>query len=89
MQKTFSLSVAGMSCGSCAARVRTALEAVEGVVSAEVTVRPGSAAVVATDAVDTNQLIAAVEAAGYRAEPGALSGLPVLEATNSCCARKD
>lgn len=86
---TIRISVGGMTCGSCVARVRAALEAVEGVASAEVTLRPGHAAVAADAAVDADQLIAAVRAAGYRAEPGSPAGLPVLEANNSCCARKD
>ena len=89
MQKTITLAVAGMTCGSCAGRVRAALEAVEGVDTVQVTLEPGRAAVAGAEDIDTDRLISAVRAAGYRAGTGSPEGLPVVEANASCCARKD
>lgn len=67
------LAVRGMSCGHCEMRVKKALTAVPGVLDASashekaqavVTVEPGQA-------VPVEALVAAVQAAGYEAEPGA------------------
>ena len=80
--ETVTLTVEGMTCNSCAARVRSALEAVVGVESAEVTL-PGTARVTAVN-IRKDQLIAAVAAAGYRAAPGT-SELPVILPGGSCC----
>lgn len=62
--ETLSLSIRGMTCGHCVARVRTALAAVPGVQVEDV--RVGSADVV-TEGTPAGAVIAAVTAAGYEA----------------------
>lgn len=63
------LSIEGMSCEKCVARVKKALEAVDGVESADVNLKKASATVKFTgDKVDSNTLIKAVVDAGYKAE---------------------
>ena len=62
---TVDLSIEGMMCEHCAARVRKALESVEGVSSAEVSLEEKKATV-SFDGTDTSLLSAAVEAAGYK-----------------------
>ncbi len=57
------LKVSGMSCGHCSARVKAALEKVEGVTSVEVSLENGQATV--EGAFDTAAAIAAVKDAGY------------------------
>ena len=64
-KETLTLSVKGMHCPKCVAKVKDALEAVDGVVKAEVELEPGSAVV--TGAADPAALIAAVESAGFSA----------------------
>lgn len=58
------LSLSGLACGSCVAKTQTALEAVSGVVSAEVD--KTSARIFGSASADA--LIAAVTAAGYQAQ---------------------
>ena len=67
--KTIELDVSGMSCGHCVSTVRSALTAVQGVRSVEVSL-PSRAVVRADDGVDERQLVSAVERAGYQAAPG-------------------
>jgi len=68
---TRSLSVEGMTCQSCVANVREALEEVPGVESAEVDLDSGRARVTADDSVPGDALRAAVEGAGeFRAREG-------------------
>lgn len=62
--ETLSLSIRGMTCGHCVARVRTALAAVPGVQVEDV--RVGSADVV-TEGTPAATVLAAVTAAGYEA----------------------
>jgi heavy metal translocating P-type ATPase len=63
------LHVAGMTCGSCAARVQRALSREDGVVDAVVNYATNRATVtMAAGAVDLEQLIGTVERAGYGAE---------------------
>jgi len=62
------LSVEGMSCGNCAARVEQALNELSGV-SAEVSLDEGAARVEHSDDVSVTDLQAAVEKAGYSAKP--------------------
>lgn len=83
--ETVALTVDGMTCNSCTARVRAALEAVAGVEAAEVTLRPGRALVQTSGDIRKDQLIAAVGAAGYRAAPGSTAELPVILPGGSCC----
>lgn len=60
------LTVAGMTCGSCVRRVTAALRAVPGVSAVEVRLRGGEAVVDHDPATaPTTTLIAAVEQAGY------------------------
>ena len=54
-----------MSCNHCVNNATRSLEAVAGVESVEVTLEPGAATVTGT--ADSEQLIAAVKAAGYEA----------------------
>ena len=62
---TVDISIEGMMCEHCAARVRKALENVEGVSSAVVSLEEKKATVV-FDGMDPSALSAAVEAAGYK-----------------------
>ena len=72
MSTSFTLSIAGMTCASCVARVEKALQAVPGVESAEVNLATERATVRAADATGTATplvapLVAAVVRAGYQA----------------------
>ena len=62
---TKTLNVEGMMCGHCEARVKKALEAVEGVVSAEVSHEKGTAVVTLSKDVPDAVLKKAVEDQGY------------------------
>ena len=64
MEKT--MKIEGMMCGHCEATVKKALEAVEGVTSAQVSHESGTAVVTLSKAVDDAVLRAAVEAKDYR-----------------------
>jgi len=61
------LTVSGMTCGHCQAKVERALQGVAGVYSATVDRTAGVAEVESADSVSPAELIAAVERAGYRA----------------------
>ncbi len=64
----FTIPVAGMSCSHCASRVQTALTKVEGVKSADAILEKGQAIVtVEKGKVDPAKLVAAIDAAGYKA----------------------
>ena len=62
------LEITGMSCGHCVSHVKSALEGVEGVSQADVSLENHEAEVTLSDQVVDADLIAAVEAAGYQAE---------------------
>ena len=62
------LEITGMSCGHCVSHVKSALEAIEGVSEADVSLENHKAEVTLSDAVINQDLVAAVEAAGYQAE---------------------
>jgi len=62
------LKVEGMSCEHCVARVKKALEGIEGVRLAHVTLEPGRA-VVEGEALDPETLSAVIEDTGYAAHP--------------------
>ena len=62
---TKTMKIEGMMCGHCEARVKKALEAVEGVESAEVSHTAGTAVVTAAATVTDEALKAAVEAQDY------------------------
>ncbi|MEJ6022133.1 heavy metal translocating P-type ATPase [Ramlibacter sp. PS4R-6] len=79
------LSIEGMTCASCVARVEKALRKVPGVSEAEVNLATETAEVRAPAALDIALLTAAVEKAGYKAAPvadappkEAASPVPVL-----------
>ncbi|WP_082725507.1 MULTISPECIES: heavy metal translocating P-type ATPase [unclassified Burkholderia] len=65
--QTIELSIDGMHCGGCTGRVQRALAAVPGVVEATVDLDAHAATVTVQDTVEPAQLVAAVDAAGYRA----------------------
>jgi copper chaperone len=62
------LTLTGLRCTGCGVLVDTALEGVAGVRRARTSVRRGRVEVTADDGVDPADLVAAVAAAGYRAE---------------------
>ena len=62
------LRISGMTCGHCVSHVKSALEGMEGVSEADVSLENHEAEVTLSgEAIDAD-LIAAVEAAGYQAE---------------------
>ena len=61
------LEVTGMKCEGCASVVRSALESVKGVRRVEVYLDDGRAELVADDGLAADDLVAAVEEAGYGA----------------------
>ena len=65
---TRNLKISGMSCGHCVGHVKSALEGIEGVSQAEVSLENHAAEVTLSDQVVDSDLIAAVEGAGYEAE---------------------
>jgi len=62
-----SYDVTGMHCEKCVARVKNAIEGIEGVRAAKVTLEPGSALVKMDAEIADNVIIAAVEAEGFKA----------------------
>ncbi|MFB6261187.1 MAG: heavy-metal-associated domain-containing protein [Thiohalorhabdaceae bacterium] len=62
------LTVAGMHCDNCAARVEKALQELDGV-NADVSFSDGTARVTHPDTVSVADLQDAVKSAGYAAEP--------------------
>ena len=67
MENKTTLTVEGMMCMHCVSHVKEALEKVEGVAGAEVDLDKKTAVVTLSGDVPTDALIAAVEAAGYKA----------------------
>ena len=65
-KETATLSVKGMHCEKCVARVTEALEGIDGVTNVAVSLE-NDAATVEGHGFDANALIAAVEAAGFEA----------------------
>ena len=65
MDITTTLKIEGMMCPHCEARVKSVLEEIDGVVSADVSHQSGSATVKSTKDVK-EALITAVEQAGYK-----------------------
>ena len=62
------LEISGMSCGHCVSHVKSALEGIEGVSQADVSLENHEADLTMSDQVIDADLVAAVEAAGYHAE---------------------
>ncbi len=69
--KNVELEVSGMGCEGCANAVRGALEGVEGVRRAEVSLEGERARALVDDGIDEAALIEALEAAGYGASVNA------------------
>ena len=59
------MKIEGMMCPHCEARVKSTLEGIEGVISAEVSHKTGEATVTVNDGVKRETLDAAVTAQGY------------------------
>ncbi len=70
MAEAIALSIAGMTCASCAERAKAALEKVSGVRSATVSYPKGRADIQTDAHVDIDTLAAAVATLGYRARFG-------------------
>ena len=66
--RSFALDIEGMTCASCVNRIERYLRKVDGVVEANVNLATERASVVARPDVTVDQLIGAVEAAGYEAK---------------------
>jgi len=60
------LTLAGMTCDACAATVKSALEAVPGVIAANVSLADQRATIVMQAQVSRRQLVEAIEQAGYQ-----------------------
>ena len=65
-EQTRTMEITGMMCGHCEAHVKEALEAIEGVKSAEASHTAGTAVLTLTQDVDNTKLKAAVEEQGYK-----------------------
>ena len=65
--KKITLSIAGMSCQGCANTVKGALAGVEGVRRADVSLEQKQARLVLEDAGSVDDLVSAVQEAGYEA----------------------
>ena len=83
--RSLALDIEGMTCASCVNRIERYLRKVDGVVEANVNLATERASVVARPEVTIDQLVAAVEAAGYEAkvlvegEPGASARHDAIE----------
>lgn len=67
--KQTTLNVTGMKCDGCAESVTSALEGVEGVRRADVSLDEGRAEVESEGSVTLDSLVAAVESVGFGAKP--------------------
>ena len=65
-KETVNLSVKGMHCPKCVARVTEALEAIDGVTDVEVNLE-GESAVVEGRGMDAEAMVAAIDALGFEA----------------------
>jgi len=66
---TTEYQVSGMSCGHCEAAVAEEVGALDGVASVEVSAATGRLVVTSSTVLDDAMVIAAVDEAGYSAEP--------------------
>jgi len=76
------LRVKGMTCPACSAKVEHALTGVSGVKTAEVDLKTGQAKVIADQRVKPDQLVSAVQKAGFQAE---VSNPPSASRTSDTC----
>ena len=76
------LSIEGMTCPSCVAHVKEALDAIEGVNKVEISYENASATITTNGGVSVTDLIGAIETLGYTAKEN-----PLAENTapNDCC----
>lgn len=65
MTKTTTVTIEGMSCGHCTARVQKALEALDGVQSVEMSLEEKTAVLTVQDGISEESIRSAVEEAGY------------------------
>ncbi len=65
---TKTLGITGMSCGHCVSHVKSALEGLDGVTLADVSLEDNQAKITLSVDMPDADLVAAVEAAGYQAE---------------------
>lgn len=67
--QTFKFDIYGMTCGGCAAGVRRAVSSLDGVDQVEVTLKPGSATVLADPSrVTPRQIMSAISGLGHLAK---------------------
>jgi len=68
------ITIEGMSCGSCVQKITNALTSIDGVKTADVKLKPGSATVVFEgDKTNRNNLLNAIAALGYKASAEAIT----------------
>lgn len=68
--KTFEYRLEGMNCGSCVKHIETALRAIDGVNQTQIDLKQKTATVVTDESITSDELIKAIEQAGY--EPTAI-----------------
>ncbi|PWC81131.1 hypothetical protein TSH100_28125, partial [Azospirillum sp. TSH100] len=79
--RTSRYRVSGMDCGSCAAKIETALRRVPGIREVRVSVPAGTVTVSHDDTLGTETVVRPLAALGY----GAVPADPVAEAGPSAC----
>jgi copper chaperone len=67
--QNITLKIGGMECGGCVKSVQNALSRVPGVLSVQVSLEEEKAILQASETIRLEQLIEAVEEAGFDAEP--------------------
>lgn len=67
--RTLTLAIDGMSCSHCQQRVQNALENVQSIHEAHVNLDEGHATLQATPDANVDDIVRAVDAAGYSATP--------------------
>jgi len=88
-ERTHELAIGGMTCASCVNRIEKALRAVPGVIDANVNLATERAHVRALPELSIEALVAAVVAAGYRANVPASPDLPQATPSPGAGAEKD
>jgi Cu+-exporting ATPase len=88
--QTLQLAIEGMTCASCVARLETALQAVPGVLRVAVNLASEAARVeVVAGAAGVRELVAAVEAAGYRARAEPAAGVAATPPDRNAGLKRD
>lgn len=84
------LSVSGMKCDNCVAKVDKALRGVEGVKDVKVDLKSQTAEIyLASASVKSETLVKAVSGAGFKASMGSAPSPTTKEEKASCCPDKD